>query len=78
MLDGYKHRLTFEDGKAGVFDFTPYLTQPFFSPLKDIDVFSQVTADGETVVWRKPAGAAWSSSAIDFAPETLYENCIAE
>jgi hypothetical protein len=65
-LDGYRLRLTFEDGSVGVVDLA-YLVGlgPVFEPLQDPEYFARVSVDRElgTVVW--PNGA-------DVAPETLY------
>ncbi len=65
-LEGYRVRLTFEDGTAGDIDLADELWGPVFEPVRDRAVFVQVAVDGEcgTIVW--PNGA-------DFAPEWLYE-----
>jgi len=65
-LEGFRLRLAFEDGTVGEIDLADELWGPIFEPLKDRDLFIQVTVDGEcgTIVW--PNGA-------DFAPEWLYE-----
>jgi hypothetical protein len=65
-LERFRLRLTFEDGTVGEIDLADDLWGPVFEPLKDRDLFTQVSVDGEcgTIVW--PNGA-------DFAPEWLYE-----
>jgi hypothetical protein len=65
-LDAYRLRLTFEDGTVGEIDLADQLWGPAFEPLKDRDLFGQVSVDQEcgTIVW--PNGA-------DFAPEWLYD-----
>lgn len=65
-LEGFRIRLAFEDGTVGEIDLVDELWGPVFEPLKDRDLFAQVSVDGEcgTIVW--PNGA-------DFAPEWLYE-----
>jgi len=65
-LEGFRLRLTFEDGTVGEIDLTDELWGPVFEPLKDRTLFTQVSVDHEcgTIVW--PNGA-------DFAPEWLHE-----
>jgi hypothetical protein len=65
-LDGYRLRLTFEDGVSGEIDLADELWGPVFEPLHDRAYFMQVAVDEHcgTIVW--PDGA-------DFAPEWLYE-----
>jgi hypothetical protein len=65
-LEGFRLRLAFADGTAGEIDLADELWGPLFEPLKDPDVFTQVSVDHEcgTIVW--PNGA-------DFAPEWLYD-----
>ena len=55
----------FEDGTERVIDFEPVLEGEIFAPLRDSELFRQVTIDPEvhTLVW--PNGA-------DFDPATLY------
>lgn len=60
---GYRIHVTFNDGKSGTIDFTPWLEGPVFEPLKDPEYFQRFFLDGGTVAW--PNGA-------DVAPETLY------
>jgi hypothetical protein len=64
-LDGYRLRLTFDDGVVGVVDLSEELWGPMFEPLRDPTVFAQVRVDVEmgTVVW--PNGA-------DLDPCTLH------
>jgi hypothetical protein len=65
-LDGYRLRLTFEDGVSGEIDLADELWGPVFEPLRDRAYFARVMVDDQcgTIVW--PDGA-------DFAPEWLYE-----
>ena len=65
-ISDFKLWLSFDDGSSGEVDLNGMLIGPIFEPLKNIDVFSQVTIDSEleTVVW--PNGA-------DLAPEYLKE-----
>ncbi len=59
-------RVVFDDGAARIVDFLPVLEGEMYGPLKDGDVFDQVSLDPEahTLVW--PNGA-------DFDPATLYD-----
>jgi hypothetical protein len=65
-LEGFRLRLTFEDGTAGEVDLVDELWGPVFEPLRDRAFFVRVSVDHEcgTIVW--PNGA-------DFAPEWLYD-----
>lgn len=62
------HRIavTFDDGLTRTIDFTPVLKGELYGPLRDRDLFEQVTLDAEvhTLVW--PNGA-------DFDPATLHD-----
>ena len=62
----YALRLRFDDGTARTIDFEPILAGELFEPLRDPDVFAQVSLDPEihTIVW--PTGA-------DFDPATLHD-----
>jgi hypothetical protein len=66
---GYRIRLTFADGTAGVVDFARWLEGPVFEPLRDVELFRRFFLDGGTVAW--PNGA-------DIAPETLHEHARAD
>lgn len=65
-LEGYRLSLVFNDGKTKVVDFEYRLksAKNMFLPLKSIDYFKKVRADGTTVVW--PNG-------LDLCPDVLYE-----
>ena len=67
-LNGYRLRLTFEDGRVGELDLEDQLWGNVFEPLRDIAQFKDFRIDPElrTIVW--PTGA-------DLAPEYLYEAC---
>jgi hypothetical protein len=62
----YKIELIFEDGEAGIVDFSSYIDKAgVFSRFKDINYFKNFKVDPEikTLVW---------SDEIDIAPEVLY------
>lgn len=56
----------FDDGTSQTIDFRPILAGEIYGPLRDPNLFNQVTIDPEvhTLVW--PNGA-------DFDPETLHD-----
>jgi len=56
----------FDDGTTQTIDFSPVLEGELFGPLRDLELFNQVSVDPEvhTLVW--PNGA-------DFDPATLHD-----
>ena len=62
--DTYQIHLTFNDGTAGIVDFSRWLWGPVFEPLKDPKYFQRFIVGFETLEWPNEA---------DIAPETLYE-----
>lgn len=68
-LTNFRLQLTFDDGRSGTVDLSEELWGPMFEPLRNEELFRQVTVDPElqTVVW--PNGA-------DLAPEFLYDKAI--
>ena|SRR5947209_20444063 len=64
--DRYTLHLRFDDGTARSIDFEPILEGELFGPLRDPQVFAQVSLDPEihTIIW--PSGA-------DFDPATLHD-----
>ena len=66
ILSPYTLRVTFDDGTERVIDFQPVLAGELFGPLRDLNLFNQVSIDAEvhTLVW--PNGA-------DFDPATLHD-----
>ena len=64
-LKGYVMRLGFSDGSTREVDVEPELWGPALEPLRDLDVFRQVTVDDQlgTIVW--PNGA-------DMDPDVLH------
>lgn len=65
-LEGYKLRLTFNDGIVKDIDLEDELYGAVFEPLKDANFFRQAVINPETNTIEWPNGA-------DFAPEFLYE-----
>ena len=63
-LEGYKLRLTFNNGVTKVVDLYSSLAGEVFAPLKDIEYFKRFSIKFNTVEWENGA---------DFAPEYLYE-----
>ncbi|MBU1122524.1 MAG: DUF2442 domain-containing protein [Candidatus Omnitrophica bacterium] len=62
----YKIKITFEDGKSGVIDFSSYLKKGgIFEKFKNIEFFKSFQLDKEigNLIW---------NGEIDIAPETLY------
>ena len=67
--DGYRIRLRFNNGEAGVVDLKDCLWGPMFEPLRDVGLFKRFTVSAvlHTVCWQNDA---------DFAPEFLYEKML--
>jgi hypothetical protein len=62
----YRIEITFDDGKRGIIDFTPYLKRGgVFKRFRDPTFFREFRVDEElgTLTW---------GDQIDIAPETLY------
>jgi hypothetical protein len=66
IIDTFGLRIHFEDGLKQVVDFQPILSGELYDPLRDMNLFNQVSIDPEvhTLVW--PNGA-------DFDPDTLHD-----
>ena len=65
-LEGYKLRLSFNDGVVQDVDLQEELYGEVFEPLRDLEFFTQVTVNPDTNTIEWPNGA-------DFAPEFLYK-----
>jgi hypothetical protein len=63
-LDGYRLRLSFNNGEVRVVDLEYHLNGPIFRPLANIEYFKRFSIPLNTVQWENGA---------DFAPEFLYE-----
>lgn len=70
-LGPYVVRVVFSDGEVRDVDIEPLLSGPVFGPLRDIEMFEQVTVDevGDTIAW--PNGA-------DIDPDVIYGSAPAE
>ena len=62
ILPDYKLKVTLSNGKAGIFDVTPYLDRGIFTELKDYVYFKRARIEFGTVVWPNEQ---------DFSPETI-------
>jgi len=67
-LEDYRLWLRFSTGEARIFNFSPLLSTPAFSPLQDKELFGQVYIDYGVTVWK--------DGDIDIAPETLYRDSV--
>lgn len=64
-LEGFRLRIAFDDGTAGVVSLEDRLFGPMFEPLREVAVFQRAFVDEfGAVCW--PNGA-------DLAPDALYE-----
>ena len=68
-IEGYKIRVRFNNGDAGVVDLSDSLWGPMFEPLKDLGAFQRFTVSEvlHTLCWENDA---------DLAPEFLYEKML--
>ncbi len=64
---GYKIEVTFEDGAAGIVDFSRFLNRGgVFEKFKDMEFFKNFSINKELGV------LTWGDGEVDIAPETLY------
>ncbi len=68
-LSNHKLYLRFKNGKEGIYDFTPLLQRPCYTPLQDENVFANV--------YLEYGIPTWNNGEIDIAPETLFKDCVA-
>jgi hypothetical protein len=68
-IDGYRIRVRFNNGEAGVVDLKDSLWGPVFEPLKDLSSFKRFTVSEvlHTICWEDEA---------DLAPEFLYNKMV--
>ena len=69
IVKPYTLRVTFNDGVSQVIDFHRVLAGERFGPLRDVQLFNQVTVDPEvhTLVW--PNGADFDPATCDDWPD---------
>lgn len=65
--ENFKLKITFNNGKVGIFDVHPYLNFGIFSELKNIAYFKKVKPFYGAISW--PHGQ-------DICPDTLYQEAI--
>jgi hypothetical protein len=68
-VEGYKIRVRFNNGEAGLVALKDCLWGPMFEPLRDLDAFKRfrVSEVLHTVCWENDA---------DLAPEFLYDTMV--
>lgn len=66
-LDDYKLEIVFNNKETRLFDVKPYLSDPFFSPIKNPTIFKTVEINPLTVEWQ---------GEIDICPDELYYNSV--
>jgi hypothetical protein len=66
---GYRVHVRYNNALEADVDFSDMLNHPFYAPLKDIKLFSQVTVDEEVRVLQWPGD-------IDMAPEITFERAV--
>lgn len=63
-LDGYRIKLSFNNGEDRVADLENHLNGPVFQNLRHLDYFKRFSIPYNTIQWENGA---------DFSPEFLYE-----
>ena len=66
-LDNYKLSILFDNQELRIFDVTPYLSDTFFAPLSDINIFRTVRVTSISIEW---------DGDIDICPDELYYNSL--
>ena len=66
-LDDYKLSILFDNQELRIFDVTPYLSDTFFAPLSDINIFRTVRVTSISIEW---------DGDIDICPDELYYNSL--
>ena len=67
VLPGYRLKVEFADGIAGIVDLSEELWGPVFEPLRDPARFAEVELDEYGVI-------CWPSTGADLAPDAIYEH----
>ena len=77
-LDGFKVRLTFEDGVQKELDLAIYLRGPIFDPIRDDPaVFRSVRIEGGTIAWDNGADVDPDVLYYDLKPAWMEEQAVA-
>lgn len=63
VIDNYKLKVSFDNGKTGIFDVKPYFGHKVFDELKDEKMFKTVKVKGLSIEWDNGA---------DICPDELY------
>ena len=66
-IDNNRIEVTFTNGISGIFDCTPYISDPFWSRLSEPSFFMQVRVEGGTLTWPND---------IDIAPEEVWHQSV--
>jgi hypothetical protein len=69
-LEGYRLKLNYHNGFAGIYDVNPLLQYEVFAPLRDKDLFDRVEKEFNAVVWNRDL--EWSAH-IDLCAEVIYQ-----
>lgn len=64
-LNNYELLIYFQNGEQKIFDVKPLLSMPLYQPLKNINFFKMVKADGMCIYW---------NDCIDLCPDMVYTN----
>jgi len=64
-LPEYRLLITFDNKERRIFDVTPYLSDSFFAPLRNLAVFQSAKINPLTIEW---------AGGIDMCPDELYYN----
>jgi hypothetical protein len=65
-LEGRKLFVRFNNGASCVSDLSPLLEKPIFAPLRDDNVFRNVSVEF--------SAPSWADGEVDIAPEWLYDH----
>jgi DUF971 family protein len=68
-INNYNLRVTFSNGRKGIFNVVPYLNSDYFSELKDYKYFRRVHVDYGIVVWPHGQNIAPETIELELQPE---------
>ena len=66
-LDDYKLSILFDNQEQRIFDVAPYLSDTFFAPLSNLNIFKTVRVTSISIEW---------DGGIDMCPDELYYNSV--